>query len=246
MHPHFNLRNWARLGSFGLALSACILAGSGVVQAQTVPPGWVFQGTWHDGQWDGQWVPGNPGGPGGAPYAMPQDGYAPSPMADRETQHMINRCRNYHHDSVAEGAVIGGVAGGVIGNRLSGGNRVGGTIAGAAVGGVAGAAIERGAKHGRDRDCERFFNDHPEYAPGHAARMAYGTPPYGIPPYGAPMPYGAPPMGYMMVPVMQVPLAPYTETKTVTTTYVTDRSVRHYRVMRAKPHHKDKRVYTGS
>lgn len=243
MHPHFNLRNWTRLGWGALAVAGCLLAGSGLVHAQTVPPGWVFQGTWHDGRWDGQWIPGNQGVPDGAPGAIPQDAYAPSSMPDRETQHMINHCRNYHHDSVAGGAVVGGVAGGVIGNRLSGGNRIGGTIAGAVVGGVAGAAIERGAKHGRDRDCERFFNDYPEYAPDYTMQRPYAAPM----PYGAQMPYGAAPLGYMMVPVIPAPLAPYTETKTVSTTYVTDpRSERHYRVTRAKPHHQDKRVYTGS
>jgi hypothetical protein len=195
---HSTLRTWTRL-----AVSACLLAGSPIAglaaQAQGVPPGWVFQGTWHDGRWDGQWVPG--GAPGMMPQGpMPQgpmpQGPGYGPVADRHTQHMIDRCR---YDRV---------------------------------------------KHGHDRDCERFFDHHPEYAPGYAAQTGYGAPPMG--PYGQ-MPYGAAPMGYMMVPVMQAPqAAPYTETKTVTTTYVTEHdTVRYHHVTRAKPH-RDKRVYTGS
>ena len=67
-----------------------------------------------------------------------------------------------------------------------------------------------------------------------------GPLPYGPTPYGA-MPMA--PMGWMMVPVIQGPQAPCIETKTVTTEYVTERS---HRVIRAKPHRKEKRVYTGN
>ncbi len=213
MHLHLNLRNWTRV-----AVSACLLAGSSLAHAQAapgeIPPGWVFQGTWHDGHWDGEWVP------GGAPGMMPQPGSMqgqmqgpmPAYAPDRETRHMIERCRNYRHDDVA------------------------------------GGAIEHGMKRGRDHDCERFYRDHREYAPGYG-QAGYGVPagPYGMPPMGpyGQMPYGIAPMGYMMVPVMQPAQAPYTETKTVTTTYVSDRRVvghRHHVAHRAH----DKRVYTGS
>jgi hypothetical protein len=70
-------------------------------------------------------------------------------------------------------------------------------------------------------------------APAYPA-MAFGTP-------------ETPPMGYMMVPVPTGRQQPCVETRTVTTEYITDRP-QHiaHRVIRAKPHHKDKRVYTGS
>jgi len=175
---HLTLRTLA-----GLAV-ASLLAGSGLAHAQqapasTIPPGWVFQGTFHDGHWDGQWVP------GGAPGIMPQGpmpGYAP--MADRDSGHMMKRCEH---------------------------------------------------KHGRDHDCERFHHDHDDYAAGYGPPMgAYGQ-----------MPYGPAPMGYMMVPVMQPAQPAYTETRTVTTTYVTDRGTTHYHHA-VHTHPRDKRVYTGS
>ncbi len=63
----------------------------------------------------------------------------------------------------------------------------------------------------------------------------------------APMPYPQmpyPAMGYMMVPVITQPQqAPCVETRTVTTEYVVDTR---RRVIHAKPHRKEKRVYTGS
>jgi len=228
-----SLANWTRVAR--IALSSCALAAGGLAHADAppagaVPPGWIWQGVWQDGRWSGQWIPG-PALPGPAVY--------PPPRADAETQRMIDRCRDYRHDSVAGGAVIGGVAGAVVGNRLAPGDRVAGTLGGAAVGAVAGAAIERSGQKARDRDCEAFFANHPEFAPG------YAPPPPPTPAYGA-MPYGAgnyAPAGYMMVPVITVPQAAPVETRTVTTEYIDDTP---HRVIRAKPHRKQKRVYNGS
>jgi len=84
-------------------------------------------------------------------------------------------------------------------------------------------------------DCGRFHHDHRDEAAGYGPPMA--------PPYGQ-MPYGAAPMGYMMVPVMTPAQPAYTETKTVTTTYVTDRGVHYHHAVHMRP--RDKRVYTGS
>ncbi len=195
MQLHLTLRTMTRLAVSASLLAGGLLAGGGLVQAQpvpgpmmagpSVPAGWVFQGTFHDGHWDGQWVPGAPG-------AMQPGAYAPPPPMDyhmdRETRHMMERCHDDHPN----------------------------------------------------RKCDRFFHDHPELADGpHGPPPAYGQMPYG------PMPYGAAPMGYMMMPVMQPAQPPYTETKTVTTTYVTDsRVVHHYHVVHRHP--RDKRVYTGS
>jgi hypothetical protein len=106
-------------------------------------------------------------------------------------------------------------------------------------GAVVGAAIDRSGRKTRDRDCEAFFSDRPEFAPSYGP-MPYRQMPYGQMPYG---PVGYPPAGYMMVPVITGPQAPCVETRTVTTEYVTER--RHH-VIRAKPHRKEKRVYTGS
>jgi hypothetical protein len=228
-----SLANWTRLAL--IALLPCALASGGLAHADapqggTVPPGWVWQGVWQDGRWNGQWVP----GPGVAPQPMPGPGGYPPPVADPEMQRMIDRCRDTRHDGVG-GAVIGGVAGGVIGNRLVPGNRVAGTLGGAAVGAIAGSAIERSHHRARDRDCQAFFNDHPEFAPGTPMVPGYGPMPYGA--------MGYPPAGYMMVPVITGPQAPCVETRTVTTEYVVDKR---RRVFRARPHRKDKRVYTGS
>jgi hypothetical protein len=96
---------------------------------------------------------------------------------------------------------------------------------------------EHHRKHRHDRDCEAFVRDHPEWVQG------YGPAPQ-------PYPYGAPPMmappAYMMVPVIQGPQAPCVETRTTTTEYVTERGRAEHRVIRVKPHRKEKRVYTGS
>ena len=112
------------------------------------------------------------------------------------------------------------------------------------------AARCRDDRHSHGHDCAMFLRDHPEFAAGYGtpgqpyAPMPYAPMPYGAPSYG-PMPQGAyaPPMGWMMVPVVQGPQAPCVETKTVTTEYVTERR---HRVIRAQPHRKEKRVYTGS
>jgi hypothetical protein len=98
------------------------------------------------------------------------------------------------------------------------------------------------ARHMHHRDCEAFFHAHPEFAQGYPGPTPYGPPAYGPAPYG-PMAY--PPVGFMMVPVMTAPQQPCVETKTVTTTttYITERR-RH--VTWARPHRKEKRVYTGS
>ena len=117
------------------------------------------------------------------------------------------------------------------------------------------AARCRDNRHAHGHDCTMFLRDHPEFAAGYGtpgqpyapqpyANMPYAPMPYGAPSYG-PMPQGAyaPPMGWMMVPVVQGPQAPCVETKTVTTEYVTERR---HRVIRAQPHRKEKRVYTGS
>ena len=247
-----SLAKWTRVAL--IALSSCALGAGEMAHADepaagAVPPGWVWQGAWQDGRWTGQWIP----GPGVAPGAAPQGPYAPpsnmAPSAgDPESMRMMERCREYRHDGGGTGAAIGGIIGGVVGNRLAGGNRVAGTIGGAAVGAVAGAAIERHGKHMRDRDCEAFYRDHPEFTQDIPAMPpAYGPAPYGPMPYG-PMPYGPmayAPMGYMMVPVITVPQQPCVETRTVTTTtYIVEKR---RRVMWTKPvHHHDKRVYTGS
>lgn len=244
--------NWNRLAL--VALLSCGLAG-GIAhadepQAGTVPPGWIWQGVWQDGRWSGQWIPG--------PAPMQAGAYAPAmpSSTDPETQRMINRCRDYRHDSVAGGAVIGGVAGAVVGNRLSGGDRLAGTLVGGAAGAVTGAAIDRAGKKARDRDCEAFFSAHPEFAPGSVAMGAgYPAPAYApqyattyAQPYAQAypqMPYGAgyAPVTWMMVPVVAAPRAAPVETRTVTTEYV---DTPRRRVIRARPHRKDKRVYTGS
>ena len=96
---------------------------------------------------------------------------------------------------------------------------------------------DRCHEHHHDHACEAFAHDQP--AP---------PPPYGAMPYGpmayAPMAYA--PMAYMMVPVVTAPQQPCVETRTVTTTtYITEK---HRRVIwtHPAPHHKEKRVYTGS
>ena len=230
------------------------------------PPGWVWQGTWQDGRWSGQWVPG-PGVSGSSVPAAaygPAGTYIPPRVIDADTQHMIDRCRDYRHDSGVAGAVIGGVAGGVIGNRVVSGNRVAGTLGGAALGAVAGGAIDHAGKRRRDRECEAFFADHPDYAPGAAA---YAPPP-GVPPqpgttgvpmaYGVPMPYATPmaygtgtyaagsyatmpmaPAGYMMMPVQQAGQIPQSPpAPCVETRTVTTEYVDapRRRLIRAKPH----------
>lgn len=212
----------------------------------TPPAGWVWQGVWQDGRWSGQWIP-TASAQGNTPgYLPPQPPAAPDP----ETRRMVDRCRNYGHDSGATGGVIGGLAGGVIGNQAVGG--VGGTLGGAAVGAVAGAAIDHAGKKARDRDCDAFFAAHPEYAPGARQPTGYGAPPYGAPAYGyapagyayVPGGYSYPaPAGYMMVPAPAQPGGGCTTTTVTTTEYV---DAPRHRLIRAKPHRKEKRVYTGS
>ncbi len=73
------------------------------------------------------------------------------------------------------------------------------------------------------------------YAPLPYGQMAYGQSGYGTAPMGVPP-------GMMMVPVIQGQQAPCFETRTVTTEYVDDGP---RRIARARPYHKDKRVYTG-
>ncbi|WP_353229381.1 glycine zipper 2TM domain-containing protein [Novosphingobium sp.] len=265
MRPH---RSFAHLSRFIptylalLAASACALAGGTALADQapmaSPPPGWVWQGTWQDGQWNGQWVPGNPAvagyAPGYGPDSNSAGAYPPPPPGaqpmgdDPETRRMADRCRHYHHDGVAGGAIIGGVVGGVVGNRVVGGDRLAGTIGGAAVGAAAGAAIDHAGKRARDRDCEAFFADHPDYADNGMHHGHHGGMPYGAMGYGAPYYGGAMAPAYIMVPVMQAPQAPCVETRTVTTEYV---DVPRHRLIRtaprrAAPHRKEKRVYTGS
>ena len=253
-----SIAKWTRVAL--IALSSCALGAGELAKADApaggaIPPGWVWQGVWQDGRWNGQWVPGPGMTPGMPTPGMPTQGgqilggFPPPPgMApwgnDPEAARMVERCQHYHHDGGGEGAVIGGVVGGVVGNRLAPGNRVAGTIGGAAVGAVAGAEIERHGKHARDRECEVFFRDHPDFASGYPA----GVPPYGPQPYG-PTPYGPiayAPVGYIMVPVITGQQQPCVETRTVTTTtYIVDKRRRTVWT-RPAPHHKDKRVYTGS
>ncbi len=96
---------------------------------------------------------------------------------------------------------------------------------------------EHHRKHRHDRDCEAFVRDHPEWPQGYGpAPQAYS---YGVAPVMAPP-------GYMMVPVIQGPQPPCVETRTTTTEYVTESGHAGHRVIRAKPHRKEKRVYTGS
>lgn len=74
------------------------------------------------------------------------------------------------------------------------------------------------------------------------APSAYPPMPYGPAPYGS-MPSGPMMMGWTWMPVpMQAP-QPCVETRTTTVTYVEDHR---RRVIAPRPHHHDKRVYTGS
>jgi hypothetical protein len=131
---------------------------------------------------------------------------------------MIDRCRDYHHDRLPGGAVVGGESTGV----------------------ATGPTLQGAAKDARDRECLAFFNAHPEFAQGYpAAPPPYVQAPYGQIAYGAPG--FVPPAGYMMVPVA-LP-RPCVETTTVTTSYVPDTR---QRLAPGRRHHKDKRVYTGS
>lgn len=93
---------------------------------------------------------------------------------------------------------------------------------------------DHGGWHRHTHACTPMADDRAQPAPAYPP-MAYGPMPY------PPMAYA--PMGYMMVPVMTAPQAPCVETRTVTTEYIIDRR---HRVYRPAPHHKDKRVYTGS
>jgi hypothetical protein len=97
-------------------------------------------------------------------------------------------------------------------------------------------ADEHPDHHRHRHDCDAVIPDHGGYAPA----------PYPAMPYPA-MPYPA--AGFVMVPVITQPQpAPCVETRTVTTEYVVERRSRviHTKVIRAAPHRKEKRVYTGS
>lgn len=91
--------------------------------------------------------------------------------------------------------------------------------------------------HARDHDCAVFFAHHPEFT------INYPGYPIAPPPYYGMQTYA--PMLYAMVPMITTAQRPGVETRTVTTTteYVVHRRER---VIWVKPHHKDKRVYTGS
>ena len=177
------IAKWTRLAL--IALSSCALGASGMARADApaggaIPPGWVWQGVWQDGRWNGQWIPGPGVMPGTTPGVAPWGG-------DPDAMRMADRCHEHHHD----------------------------------------------------RECEALIHDHPDFAPGYRP----APPPYPPMPYG-PMAYA--PVAYMMVPVVTAPQQPCVETRTVTTTtYITEK---HRRVIwtRPAPHHKDKRVYTGS
>ena len=234
--------------------------------AAAVPAGWVWQGVWQDGRWSGQWIP-TAAAQGNAPAYLPPAPPGTAPAApDADTRKMIERCQKYGHDSGTTGGVVGGLAGGVIGNRTVGG--VGGTLGGAALGAVAGAAIDHAGKKARDKDCEAFWAAHPEYAPGANRPMSYGPQGYAGAGYAfaptgytyvpanyayAPAAYAyapaangtAPmaPMGYMAVPAPNQQAGGCTTTTVTTTEYV---DPPRQRLVRAKAHHKDKRVYTGS
>ena len=95
--------------------------------------------------------------------------------------------------------------------------------------------------HRPHSDCAAMPDDGMQPDPGYpGSAPGYGAMPYGPMPY-TPMAYA--PMGYMVVPIVTAPQAPCVETRTVTTEYVVDRR---RRVLRAAPHRKEKRVYTGS
>jgi len=160
-----------------IALASCLSVGHAQAQAApgaAIPPGWVWQGVWQDGRWNGQWVPGPGVAPAtpGMPMMMPPA--PPAPMAPVAGE----QCRRHHgHDQAME------CNGGMV---------------------------------------------QPAYPVMPQPAMVY------------------PPMAYTMVPVMvpQAPAAPCVEKRTVTTTeYVIER---HYHTWHPRPHHKDKRVYTGS
>jgi hypothetical protein len=91
-----------------VALAACLSVGSAHAQAApaaSIPPGWVWQGTWQDGRWNGQWVPG-PGSapmmPAGQPMMMPPAPPVAPPMGDH--------CRNHRHGHDDAMACNGGAA----------------------------------------------------------------------------------------------------------------------------------------
>lgn len=189
-----------------IALSFCTMAGGSFAHARApvngpAPPGWVWHGTWQDGRWAGQWIPGPLPMPGAPQPGAWQQHPVPDP-ADGEAMRMADQCRAHDHNY---------------------------------------ALRHRGDWHRPNSDCgpmpDEVFHPEPGYPDG---APNYGQMPFGPMPY-APMAYA--PMGYMMVPVVTMPQAPCVETRTVTTEYVDDRR---RRALRSTPHHKEKRVYTGS
>lgn len=227
-------RSLSAIFALGCALGVATPALAHRHDGNAMPAQGVYQGTWQNGSWSGQWVPGQTGYP--APY--PQASGYPQAEPDAHTREMLDRCQSYRRDNGVGGAVIGGVVGGVVGNRIAPHDRTLGTIAGAAVGAVAGAAIDKAEDRGRQRECEDFWRS---YSQPQAGYDGYGYP-------GYPAGYG--PVTYMMVPVMmqQAPSQPCVETKTVTYEYVTTPR-RRYIPARARPHTKrvkEKRVYIGS
>lgn len=201
-----SIAKWTRVAL--IALSSCALGAGELAKADAptggpIPPGWVWQGVWQDGRWNGQWIPG-PGAASGAPM----QGMVPPPPgmmpwgSDPQAMPMADHCREHHDD-------------------------------------MTGPAMEHHGRHMRDHACDAVSQDHQEFAQG----VPPAPQPYAPMPY-APMAYA--PMAYMMVPVISGPQQPCVETRTVTTTtYVTERR---HRVIetRPAPHHKEKRVYTGS
>lgn len=146
-----SIAKWTRVAL--IALSSCALGTGEMAKADaaaggSIPPGWVWQGVWQDGRWNGQWIPG-PGVPPGAPTQgmyPPPPGMAPwsgdSEAMRPETMHMADRCREHHRD-----------------------------------GRMAGAAMEHHSRHMRDHDCEGFSHDHPDFAQLPYGPAPYGPAP---------------------------------------------------------------------
>jgi len=179
---------WTRVAALALSFGMVDAAHADTPpQPGAIPQGWVWQGSFQDGKWTGQWVPGVPGAPmpGTMVPATPPAAMPGPASLDPDMQRMLDRCLENRHG------------------------------------------------HG----CEAFFAAHPDFAPGIAPAPA----PYPAMPY-PPMVYPA--MVYMMVPVITVgqQKAVVETHTTVTTEYVTTR--RH--CYHARPHRKEKRVYTGS
>lgn len=157
------------------------------------------------------------------PGYSPQAGYPPMPpVFDRDA--WIADCRAYLREERRRadrggtaGGLLGAVAGGVIGNRITDGERLGGTLIGAGIGGLAGLfigqAIAMAGGDGTKRDCKDWLRS---YESAHA-RGGWGWS-----------------GGYMVMPqttviVQHTPMVPVVR-EIVREEWVTDKVVTHKKV----------------